>query len=112
MRVKGVCIEGMPGGRNLTLAMRINLEIRIHIIRADSLAYKDSITKSFFAVFWCQHTMLHTFPLTLGLLLICHSACSAPSLQCTRDIAAYIAGITLNPKLWALKSEFWHKTHK
>jgi hypothetical protein len=49
--------------------------------------------------------MLHKYSLTVGLLLICHSAYSAPSLQCTRDIAAYIAGITINPKLWALKSE-------
>jgi hypothetical protein len=60
----------------------------------------------------CQHTMLQKNSLILGLLLFCHSTRSAPSLQCTRDIAAYIAGITLDPKLWALKSEFPHKATK
>jgi Nose resistant-to-fluoxetine protein, N-terminal domain len=35
-----------------------------------------------------------------------HLTNSAPSLQCTQDIASYIAGITpLNPKLWAIKSK-------
>jgi len=41
-----------------------------------------------------------------GLFCILSVASGAPSLQCSQDIAAYIAGITpLNPKLWALKSK-------